>query len=82
MISKPKPIRQSASDLDDRLSGPQGQAVKKEYLNKLESYFSKVKASINKGDLNPTEYEAARCTVDAILQSMVILYNYRELDKI
>lgn len=82
MISKPKPVRTSASALDDRLSGPQGQAVKKEYLDKLENYFSKVKAAMNKGDLNPTEYEAAKCMVDGILQSMVILYHYKDLNKI
>lgn len=79
MISQPKQQRTSASELDDRLSGPNGEAVKKEYLNKLETYWSKVLQSKNKGDLNPTEFKVAEAMGDAILQAMVILKNYRKL---
>lgn len=79
MISKPKPVRTSASALDDRLSGPEGEAVRREYINKLETYWSKVSQSRNKGDLNPTEYKAAQAIGNAILQSIVILNNYFKL---
>lgn len=82
MISKPIPQRTSASALDDRLSGPEGAAVKKEYLTKLENHWSKILQSKRKGDLNPTEYQITECMGDAILQAMVILKNYRKLDEI
>lgn len=82
MISQPKPQRVSASALDDRLSGPEGVALKNEYIKKLETHWSKVLQAKNKGDLNPTEFKAAEHIGNAILHALVILNNYIKLQDI
>lgn len=79
MISQPKAKRVSASDLDDRLSAANGEDLKKELIKKFEAYFQKVKAKMNKGDLTPTEFEAAEYMIDAIIQAAGILTFYKKL---
>lgn len=79
MISKPKEKRVSASELDDRLSAENGEALRKELIGKLENYFGKVKGEMNKGSLTPKEYDAAEYMIDAIIQATGILTFYKKL---
>lgn len=77
--AKPKEPRVSASALDDLLSGPDGDKQKKELIEKFEAYFTKVNAAMNKGDLSPTEFNAAESMKDAIIQATFIVRNHMKL---
>lgn len=63
----------SPSELDDRLKADKDGSVKKEIIKKLQSYETKVKAAMNKGNLAPNQFEAAEQMSNAIKQAQAII---------
>lgn len=63
----------SPSDLDERLRADKDGSLKKQLTEKLEAYYLKVNSALNKGDLVPNEFEAAKKIGEAILQAQLII---------
>lgn len=74
MISKNKEEEFiSPSELDDRLRADKDGSLKKNIIQKLQSYETKVKGAMNKGDLAPNQFEAAEQMMKAIAHAEAII---------
>lgn len=65
----------SLSELDERLLADKDGSVKKEILEKLKAYQEKVDSKINKGELAPNEFEAAKSVSAAIREAHSIVFD-------
>lgn len=70
----------SLSELEERLMADKDGSVRKEILDKLKGYESKVSAKLDGGTLTPNEFEAASAMRDGIrnAQEIVTEYQYKE----
>ena len=66
MLGQQKKETISLSELDDKLMADKSGAYKKQLLEKLSNYLTKVSSKINRGELSPEEFAVAKKVEDAL----------------
>lgn len=66
MLGQQKKETISLSELDDKLMADKSGAYKKQLLEKLSNYLTKVSGKINRGELSPEEFAVAKKVEDAL----------------
>lgn len=67
----------SLSELDDRLHASKDGSLKREILGKLQGYQRDLKSKMERGELSPEEFEAAKAFSKGLTQAHVVIENQK-----